>query len=53
MLFDIHPDDLGNLFEEDFIFPRKSGRVVAVNVDLADDFSMGVNRDDDLRFRVD
>jgi len=48
--FDIHPNDFGNLFEQPLILFRKSRRIVAVDVDLADYLSMGVNRDDDLRF---
>jgi len=51
--FDIRPDDLGNLFEEAFILRCKSRRIVAVDVDLADDLSTCVNRDDDLRFCFD
>ncbi len=53
VLFDIHPHDPGNLFEQAFILLRKSRGIVAVDVDLADDLSMGVNRNDNLRFCVD
>ena len=42
VLFDIHPHDPGNLFEQAFILLRKSRGIVAVDVDLADDLSMGV-----------
>src|SRR5580658_1477289 len=53
VLLDVLPDDLGNLFKQAFILPPKGREIVAVDVDLADDLSMGVNRDDNLRFCLD
>lgn len=51
MRFEEATDDGGGVLAELAVIGTESGKEVAVNVELADDFSVHKNRNDDLGFR--
>lgn len=53
MLFNIGPHNAGHLFKKSQIELCESGRIVAVDIDLSDSFSVHIDRNNDLGLGLD